>query len=334
MDKVVRPFAFIAMAAGLLLGATACAGATNDPTQGGSANSSGPLTIGVTIHQADQYFQTVANGVETAAKADNGSSVLVNTQVDPATEATGIQNLISRQVSGIVTSPLSPTGSVASIKAAHDAGIPIVCYNTCLGDDSEKYAAAFIQSDQKDLGTQTGTFAAADLKKRGISTATVGMLNCNRYEACKDRQNGFLEALKAGGVAVTVVGDQEALAPDEASKKATDILTANPDINVFWSASQGASEGMVAAVKASGKSDISLYATDVSPTLIQSIKNGELRALTGQDSTKTGQLAVDYIKEAIRGEKPDKFVTSLPGVLYNVDAPAELDKYLASSAKK
>jgi len=332
MDKAVRKVAGALVAAGLLISLSACAGATGDPTGGESGD--GALTVGVTIHQADQYFQTVAKGVESAVEADGGSSVLVNTQTDAASEATGFQNLISRQVSGIVTSPLSPTGSLASIKSASEAGIPIVCYNTCLGDeDNEKYVKAFIQSDQKDLGTQTGEFAVQDLKARGLTDVTLGMLNCNRYEACKDRQNGFLDALKAGGLNVTVVGDQEALAPDEATQTATDILTANPNINVFWSSSQGASEGMVAAIKAAGKTDaISSYATDVSPALVQAIKDGQLRALTGQDSIRTGELAVEYIKRAIAGEDIPEFVTSLPGVLYSVDNTAALDEYLADNS--
>lgn len=158
MDRAVRKIALAAAVVGVLIGVSACAGATTDPTSGGGAGTKS-LIVGVTVHQADEYFQTVANGVDSAVKSQGGTSILVNTQTDPANEATGFQNLISRKVSGIVTSPLSPTGSLASIKAAFSAKIPIVCYNTCLSDENnKKYVKAFIQSDQTDLGTQTGKF--------------------------------------------------------------------------------------------------------------------------------------------------------------------------------
>lgn len=332
MIRMNRTARMAAILAAIALGTAACGGATSDPTAGSDkGGDGGPLSVGVTIHQADVYFQAVADQVEKEAKADGGKATLVNTETNAATEATGFQNFITAQVDGIVTSPLSAEGSLASVKLASKAGIPTVCYNTCVGDDSEKYVAAFIESDQKDLGTQTGALAAQHLKDAGKTSIKLGMLNCNRYEACKDRQNGFLEALEAGGITVKTVADQEALAPDEATKKATDIMTANPDLDVMWGSSQGSTEGIVAAVKAAGKADsIALFGTDVSKTLVQSIKSGDLVAITGQDSVKTGELAVDYIKKAIAGEEITPFQVKIPGVLYAAGDAATLDDYIAS----
>lgn len=320
----------LTLATAVSLAAAACSGATTDPTVGDSdAGGEGTaLHLGMTIHQADVYFQSIADVVQSTVEADGGSMTLVNTQTDASTEATGFQNLISAQVDGIVTSPLSPEGSLASVRAAADAGIPIVCYNTCLGDASEEVAAAFIESDQHDLGTQTGEYAATALQERGVDTAVLAMLNCNRYEACQARQDGFLEALEDGGITVDVVNDQEALAADEATGIATDMLTANQDINVMWAASQSATEGMVAAVQAAGRDDLSLFGTDVSPSLVNSIKDGVLLGVTGQDSAQTGELAVQYIRSAIAGEEISPFSVEIPGVLYSADDPEALDAYL------
>lgn len=326
---------FIAMVGFALMGFSlaACSGATDDPTKGsgGSSSDAGSLHIGVTIHQADVYFQQVANAVQEEVESEGGEFTLVNTETDPGTEASGFQNLVTRQVDGIVTSPLSPVGSLASIESAADSGIPIVCYNTCLEDENEELVEAFIESDQKNLGKQTGQFAVEYLKEEGKTSITLGMLNCNRYEACKDRQTGFLEALEAGGIDVSIAADQEALAVDEASNKTTDILTANPKIDVFWSSSQGPTEGMVAAVNAAGKGDqVSLFGTDVSKSLVRSIQDGDLVAITGQDSEKTGELAVEYIEKAINGEDISPFKTTIPGNLYSVDGQDLLEEYLQS----
>lgn len=340
-----------AVAAATVLLLSGCGSATSDPTDGGgdvaggeatdggaataggevSSGPAGPLNIGVTVHQADVYFQGVADAVTSAVEPEGGSMNLVNTQTDASTEATGFQDLISAQVDGIVTSPLSPEGSLASVQAAVDAGIPIVCYNTCLGDASEQVVAGFIESDQTDLGTQTGTYAAEYLQEQGITTAVLGMLNCNRYEACQDRQSGFLQALEDNGITVEVASDQEALAPDEAVQIATDILTANPDINVMWSASQGPTEGLVAAVVAGGRTDLALFGTDISPSLAQSIQSGDLLAVTGQDSGQTGELAVDYLRQAIDGEEVDPFSVQLPGILYSADDAQALEDYLSAN---
>ncbi|WP_168211628.1 substrate-binding domain-containing protein [Ruania zhangjianzhongii] len=321
--------AALSTATAVTLLAAACSGATSDPTAGEeTGGETTALQIGVTIHQADVYFQSIADVVASTVEADGGSMTLVNTQTDASTEATGFQNLISAQVDGIVTSPLSPEGSLASVQAAADAGIPIICYNTCLGDASEDVAEAFIESDQYDLGAQTGEYAAAALEEDGESTAVLAMLNCNRFEACQARQEGFLAALEEAGITVEIVNDQEALAADEATGIATDMLTANQDINVMWASSQSATEGMVAAVQAAGRDDLALFGTDVSPSIVNSIKDGTLQAVTGQNSAETGELAVEYIRSAINGEEISPFSVEIPGVLYSADEPEALDAYL------
>lgn len=329
-----RPSAWLAVAAAAVFATAACGGATSDPTDssGASGEASGPLNVGVTMHQADIYFQGVADAVEDEVQKDGGSVTLVNTQTDASTEATGLQNLVTSQVDGMIVSPLSPEGSLASLRAAADADIPIVCYNTCVGENSEEYAAAFVESDQVDLGTRTGEFAAKLLSDEGKTEITLGMLNCNRYEACKDRQRGFLEALEAGGITVEVAADQEALAPDEAVTLVTDILTGNPTIDVMWASSQGPTEGMVSAVKAAGKSDsVQVFGTDVSSSLVQSIQAGDLQATTGQNSKKTGELTVEYLRKAIAGEEISPFSTKIEGVLYSPDDTDRLDAYLSAN---
>jgi len=121
------------------------------------------------------------------------------------------------------------------------------------------------------------------------------------------------------------------LSPDTGNKIATDILTGNPGINVMWSASQGPTEGMVAAVKAAGKTkSVKLFGTDVSPSLVQSVKDGDLLATTGQDSKKTGRLAIEALKKAIGGENVAPFETKIPGILYAANDKSLLDQYLAN----
>lgn len=331
----------------LSLGLTACAGATSDPTaapaaaggstgggtEGGAGEgggtepaTDGPLTIGMTIHQADVYFQTIQDALTGAVEADGGQVIAVNTQTDPSTEASAVQDFIARGVDAMVLSPLSQDGSLASVEAAVDAGIPVVCYNTCLSPEAtEEFAVAFIESDQEDLGRQTGDFARTYLEEQGPDgPLELGILNCDRYEACQARKEGFLAAIE--GLDYTIVADQEALQPDEAASRASDILTASPGVDVMWAASQGATEGLVVA--AGGREGTSIFGTDVSPSLVQSILDGELTATTGQDSVQTGQLSYEAVQAAVAGEEVEEPSVALPGVLYAEDDTATLEQYL------
>ena len=55
-----------------------------------------------------------------------------NSQSDVAKESEFIDTLIAKGVDVVVMSPVSTDSSVAAVERLAEAGIPVVCYNTCL----------------------------------------------------------------------------------------------------------------------------------------------------------------------------------------------------------
>jgi ABC-type sugar transport system substrate-binding protein len=130
---------------------------------------------------------------------------------------------------------------------------------------------------------------------------------------------------------VKIVAEQDAWLAEQAVKKAGDILTAHPGINVIWSMNEGGTVGAVMAVKNAGKAGkVAVFGTDNSEQLANFLLDDDniLQAVTGQSPFEIGSLAVDAAVSALKGEKVEKKV-SLPGVLMSRDNPEEARRFKA-----
>ena len=326
-----------ALTALVLVGGLAACGNGGGSTQSSSSSSSnagaagGGKVFGLVIPQGDKYFQGIQTGLEQAAKADGNTVVVVNSNNDAAAEATAVQNLIQRKVDVILIQPAtSSAGSIATMKSVKAAGIPLICYGNCTGDAaSTAVVGGVVQSDNTALGTATGAAAAKYIKSKLGGKATIGILNCDSFEVCKLRKAGFKKALTDAGVKATFAADQEGYLADKAAPIATNILSANPDINLFWAANEGGTLGEITAVKGAGK-DIPVFGTDISDQVAQSLldTNGILQATTGQDPVGTAKDAYGMALKAIAGAKNDPLEIGVPGTTYLRSTPDAVNAYL------
>ncbi len=118
---------------------------------------------------------------------------------------------------------------------------------------------------------------------------------------------------------------------DEAAAKATNIITANSDINVFWASNDGGTSGAIAAVKSSGK-DIVVFGTDMNAELGNYILDGQiLKCTIGQDGAGIGEKAYEVAKKVIAGETIEPFTISIPGSIFSVDDLDAVKTYIEES---
>jgi simple sugar transport system substrate-binding protein len=229
--------------------------------------------------------------------------------------------------------PAADEASVATMQAIKDAGIPLICYGNCIGATTDpKLVDGVIQSDNTALGTGTGEAAAAYIKANLSDTVKIAILNCDIASACKLRKSGFLEALKAAGITATVATDQEGYLVDKATTVATDILTANPDVDLIWASNDGGTAGATIAVSQAGKKT-PVFGTDISKQIGEFVLADDniLQATTGQDPVGTAQGAYDMAKKVIAGGKNDPFSVELPGIVYDRANPTTTEDFLKTA---
>ena len=333
--NLAKRLGVVALATGTLL-LTACGSAATQSasTSAGGASAtaaSKPLTIGLIMLQGDEYFKNIELGLQKAVAADGGTVVSANSSNDPGTEAAAVQNMIQRQVGALLIQPVSADASVASMKLAVAAGIPVICYGNCGGATADPTLVKGIaQSDNTALGTATGEAAAAYIKAKLSGSAKIGILNCDSAaETCKLRKSGFKKALQDAGVTAEYLADQEGYLADKATPVATNMLSANPGINLLWASNEGGTVGLVTAVRSS-ESKAAVFGTDISKQIAEFViaDDSILQATTGQDPVGTVEAAYAMAKDAVAGKASDPLENLLPGITYNRADPTTVNDYL------
>jgi simple sugar transport system substrate-binding protein len=282
------------------------------------SSSANAIKVGALYLDTAGFFGEIKVGIEAAGAEEGIELTGANSQSDVAKESEFIDTLIAKGVDVVIMSPVSTDSSVAAVERLAEAGIPVVCYNTCLNDDdATRLAYALVTTSQRELGYPVGVMAGEWAIKAEIDLK-IGIHNCNRYEACQEREDGFIDGIKSTGANFEVVNNQEAFANDKATQIGTDMLIANPEINLMYAANEGGTIGAVNAVMSSGQiGKTFVMGTDTTAELLNTLLDGEiLLAVNSQFPRDMGAGAMRAAIKAVNGEKIDQYVQLTPTKLY------------------
>jgi simple sugar transport system substrate-binding protein len=278
--KIFAPFAAALLAAALI------------PSVG-SAQQSQYRFVVVTHGQAsDPFWSVVKNGVDQAAK-DMG--VTVEYQAPGTFDMVAMAQLIDAAVAskpdGLVVSIPDANALGPHIKAAVDAGIPVISINS--GSDVAQSLGVLTHLGQTEFeaGQGGGTaMAAAGVKHALCVNQEVG------NAALDLRCNGFKDTLSKAGGTVDVLAINLA-DPTDSQQRITAALTADSTIDgVFTLGPTGAAPAL-AALTAMGKlGQFKLATFDLSPEVLQAISVGNMLFAIDQQQFEQGYLPIVLLK--------------------------------------
>ncbi|MEQ8778259.1 MAG: substrate-binding domain-containing protein [Roseibium album] len=297
----------------------------------GSALAQDQRVIASIVFQGDQFMKSLQQGVREAAEARGAEVLELNIDGDQAREAQAIDTYISRGVDAIVIAPLSATNSAGSLKRARDAGITVVALNGGLQDKS--IANATFSTANYDLGASSGNAAAAFINSELGGEAQVGIMAFSSLlpEQSGARTGGFKDAVTKGNT-VTVVTEQDAWMPEKAVQVATDMLTANPQINLLYAANEGGTVGAMQAVRNAGKAGkVYVFGIDGSEQLARGLMAGDnvLQATTAQSAKDMGAMGANAALDLLEGGSAEA-ETSVPALLLSRADPDGIAAFVES----
>lgn len=290
-----------------------------------------PLIAGV-VFQSDTFMQTVQAGMQAAADKAGAEMILGNSENNLAKESSLIDDYITRKVKAIVITPISADGSIATLKKAKDAGITVICFNTCVNEKG--IASAYLVTKNEDLGTKTGEAAAKFIQDKLGGNAKIGILNCDQFEGCPPRKAGFLEQMKKLP-GVEVVSDQAGWLADKAQPVAEAMLQANPDMNLLWSANEGGTVAEALAVKTSGlQGKVFVFGTDMNNQMGQMLQSDDniLQGVTGQAPYQMGYDALNSALDALGGKSVPE-LTNTPTIFFGRGDDALIKQFMDTEGK-
>lgn len=213
-----------------------------------------------------------------------------------------VQSFTAQHVSGIVLAPLSDKGLMAPVKAAVDAKIPVVIFDSDLQGDAH---SSFVATDNY----AAGKLAAEHMIKILGEKKTVVLLRYQEGSASTaNREKGFLDTIKSASGIVVLSDNQYGGATTESAFATSESLlsaqkAASGEVGGIFTPNESTTFGMLLALrKANLAGKIKFIGFDASEKLVQGIKESHIDALVLQDPFNIGYLAVKTMARKLKGE--------------------------------
>ena len=251
-----------------------------------------------------EFWKAVHAGAEKAAREVNVEVIWKGPlkEDDLKSQVDLVQSFTAQGVSGIVLAPLNDTALGAPVKAALDAKVPVVIFDSALKDKSY---VSFVATDNRAAGRLAG-------ERMGQLLGGKGKLLVLRYQegsaSTNDREEGFLEAIRKFPELKIASDNRYGGATTETAHTASENLllaqnAAKGTIDGIFTPNESTTFGMLLALqKADLAGKIRFIGFDSSEKLVAGVNAGQIDALVLQDPLKMGYLAVKTLAAYLHHE--------------------------------
>jgi len=265
------------------------------------ANDSGgeERVIGVILSTLNNpFFIHMKEQIEQKAIELGYQVVVLDTADNPSQELTNMEDLISKNVDGIILNAVDSDASSNCVKLANEAGIPVAEVDRLVnGGDM---IAQFI-SDNYGGGKMAGEFAVDLLGGKGnvvIMRGYIGITTDN------DRYSGFADVIKEYPD-IKLISEQAAdFDRTKGFETMENILQAEDDIDLVYALNDEMALGIIRAIESANRTGIMVIGFDGSADGVQAIREGKMTATVAQQFGLMGRNAVEYIDMALNGNLP------------------------------
>ena len=271
---------------------------------------------------ASEYWGYVKDGCEEAA-TELGISVNVvgpDAESNIAGQVTMIEEQIAAGCDAIVCAPNDAAAAANALKAAIDAGIPVLAVDTNVGMEGQ---TSFVGTSNVDAAKRGGLWAAEQLGEGAKAVIIYGQEGDNTSNM---RREGYEAACKEKGIEVLAALSGQNTT-DGATKTMEDLLSAHPgEIDVVFCHNDDTAIGAMNACESAGVSDILIVGFDGNKSAVELIMADELiQATVAQQPRAMGYEVVKAAYAAIQGEKVDAVISAPVQVVTKENGKAYLD---------
>ena len=226
------------------------------------------------------FFVALEGAIREVVEAHGDTLLSVDPGNDSNTQIDQIEDLISRGVEIMFVNPVDADGIIPALDALKEADIPMFGFDTQVGDMS--YLVSY----------------AGDIL----------VLDSPTMQSVTDRTDGFLKAIEESGVTFNVVGQQDAQGNQQvANEKATDLLTAHPDVVAIFGGNDPTALGAYAAADAAGVTPL-IYGVDGSPDVKKLLEDTILEGTGAQSPITIGKTIAETAYEWLDGKEVESFI--------------------------
>jgi len=312
-----------------ILGLSSC----KDSSRGSASEGGAPTTAARNLRIAvvpkgttHEFWKSVHAGAMKASKELNVDIIWKGPlkEDDLKAQIEVMNSFVAQGVSGIVVAPLNDSALRAPVRAATQAKIPVVVFDSDLqGDDH----VSFVATDNQAAGRIAGEAMVKALDGKGN-------LIVLRYQegsaSTSNREKGFLEVTHTKPELKLVSDNQYGGATTEtAFQKSESLLVAHKaqsgGVSGVFAPNESTTFGMLQALRRSGTNKkVKFIGFDSSEKLVTALREGDIHGLVVQDPFNMGYLAVKTMTEHLRGKAVEKRIDTGARLVerQNLDDPA------------
>jgi len=285
--------------AGLVAGAAVLASGLT----GVSAQAAGKITIGVSVaDQKSLFYIAAVDGMRAEAAKQGVELVVLSADNNSTQQVNQVNDLITQQVDALVFIAQDATAAAAGVKAANNAGIPVIAVDQKPESGSGKLAT-YIATDSVKAADRLCTWMFKQMGGKGEIGILHGVLGST---AEKERTLGCQKALKRNKNIKVVAEATANWDETQAYKAVQNMLQGHPKIKAIFGESDAMGLGAAKAAR-DAKRKIIAVGIDGFPTMVAAIAKGLTQATQAQIPYVMGQMSIrDSIKIVGGGTVPAK----------------------------
>jgi ribose transport system substrate-binding protein len=264
-----------------------------------SAAAKKPYHIGVSLlTQDDEFYKALKQGIQDEGDKQNVTIDILSADKDLSKQINQVQNFVASKVDAIILCPVDSSGIIGAVTAANNAGIPVFTADIASKGGN---VVSHIASDNVEGGRLVGEYAGKLLNGKG----TIAILDLKTITSVQDRVKGFRDALAKYPDLKILDEDVPDAKRENAVPKATNMLTAHPEINLIFGINDPVALGALSALQQAANSKVIVLGFDAVPEAQNYISagNSPLKADAIQFPHLIGLTTVDAIIKSLNGEK-------------------------------
>jgi ribose transport system substrate-binding protein len=260
-------------------------------------------SVGLTVGDlGNPFFVQVAKGAEARARELGGAGLTfsaLSANYDLNLQANQIDDFIAAKVDLILLGAADSKGIAPAVKKARAAGIVVVAVDV----SAEGGVSATVMSDNLQAGRLAAEFVAQKLSGKG----RVVIINGPPVSAVIDRVRGAEEVFRKHPGIQIVSRDQNAGGHRMGGMTvATDLLTANPQLDAIFAINDPTGLGAALAVRQARRDKIFVVGVDGAPDAEKALKDPKsaFLATAAQDPFAMAGKAVEVGFGILQGRAP------------------------------
>lgn len=279
--------------------------------------------IGVALpNTTNPYYVAMRQGFLDGAK-ELGFDVDVQiANNSDATQLSQVEAFVQQGVDALALNGVKSGPAAASVATAYKAGIPVFTVNVIVSPEDIKAQGAeiitYVGADNYAGGAQ---IAEEVLKDYGnTANLVVGIVTEPSEIPTVQRTQGFIDTISKNPnvkIAQSVDGNVK---PDDSMKVTTEMIQANPDIDLIWADTGPHAQGALQAVKSMAV-DVKVYGFAISEKPIEEL----YPACAAQEPYEYAKILLQLIKDHMDGKAvPQEVLRPLKIFTEGAPAPGEV----------